>query len=133
MKVYFCYSKQAYDAGLLEESRKLIEQSYPPGTDIVDSSDLDWKGLVKQHGSQEVAYVEVVADHDEVVVLEHHGYLGKGLFSQLNYAKELQRPAWVLRKTAGYLRLLSVKRVSINDPSNWKWKYGVVEVGEERS
>lgn len=133
MKVYFCYSKQAYDVGLLDEARETLKSSYPDGTEIVDSSTLDWKGLVKQHGSQEVAYVEVVADHDEIVVLEHHGYVGKGLHSQLTYAQELQRPAFVLRKIGNYLRLMSVKRVSINDASNWKWKYGIVEVGEERS
>lgn len=132
MKIYFCYSKQAYDEGLLEEAREAIRNTYPAGTEIFESANLDWKGLVKQHGNQEVAYVEVVADHDEVVCLEHHGYLGKGLYSQLLYAQELQRPSFVLRKHGNYLRLMTVKRVVEYDKSNWKWKYGVVEIGDER-
>lgn len=132
MKVYFCYSKQAYDEGLLDTARQSIKNTYPPGTEVIESNDLDWKELVKMHGSQEVAYVEVVADHDEIVVLEHHGYLGKGLYAQLLYARELQKPSYVLRVRGNYLLLMEVKRVREYDTSNWKWKYGVVDVGEER-
>lgn len=129
-RIYFCYSKQER-LSHIEKCLPYIERAFP-GATIIDSGSLDWEALVAEWKSHERAYLEVVNQYDETVVLEHGGFLGRGLYSQVNYTLEIQHPCWVLRDVATTPTLFVVKAVHVHDPNNWKYYYGMLELGSER-
>jgi hypothetical protein len=142
LRVYVCHSKSQTEEDLMPEVTAAVKRGFPTSA-FVDSDDLDWDALIKKHSSYEVACVNVIADHDVIVAREHGGYLGRGLYSQLRYALELQKPTFVIRQgvehsmvadeqmTPGWY-LHEVKRVAIHDANNWKYYFGVAEVGAAR-
>ena len=144
LKVYLCHSKSQTEEDMIPEVTAALKRGFPTST-IVDSDDLDWDAAVKRDGSFEVACVNIVADHDIIIAREHAGYLGRGLYSQLRYALELRKPTFVIRQETEHAlieratrdlqpgwHLFEVKRVAIHDANNWKYYYGLAEVGSSR-
>lgn len=131
-KVYFACSKQSAQQSLLEQCVKEIRHSFV-GAAVIDSNTLDWKAILAKHGSQSVAYVDVVSQFDHIVVLEHCGFLGKGLYDQLRYAGEMNKGRWVIKPMGnGILKIHTVKNIDVNDENDWKYKYGLLTEGDER-
>lgn len=130
-KVYFACSKQATLQSVLDRCVEEIKHSFNDA-EVTESNLLDWKGLLVTHKSQGIAYADVVSQHDHIVVLEHHGFLGKGLYDQLSLAGEMNKGRWVIRPEDGEFKIFVVLSIAVHDENNWRYQYGTVNAGEER-
>lgn len=112
MKVYFAHSMLIYGTGESLRAVRYIKKLIP-GCRILNPEDLTWSELESRYGKAG-AFWAVVKACDAVVVLEHKGHIGRGVYCEARAAMRQKKPLFVLRK----LHLIPVKSVKIKNP-NW--------------
>jgi len=85
----------------------------------------DWKVICPNTDLGELpggmrAYLEVVAQCDLVIAMEHKGFVGRRVFCEIYRAFCANKPAFVLRKG----KLFEVVTLKENDPNDWETYYG---------
>lgn len=131
-RVYFATSKRGQPASLLRRCVQVLSASFP-GAQIAESNNLNWNALVREHGDQTAAFIDVVNGHDHVVVLEDEGFLGRGLYDTLKFAAELGKFRWVIRPVGdNQFKIFAVKLAVVHDEKDWHRRYGKIEIGDER-
>jgi len=70
------------------------------------------------------AYLKIVEWADLVVVSEYAGFIGKGVYSEIQHAQNNRIPVKCLRGS----KLLEVKDTSIYNQSDYRFRYGKIIV-----
>jgi hypothetical protein len=111
-RIYYAHSMLIY--GTLKEKqelkilRKKFQNVLCPNQDIGDVQ----KGMS--------AYLKIVEWADLVVVSEYLGFIGKGVYSEIQHAQNNGIPVKCLRGS----KLLEVKDTSIYNASDYRIRYG---------
>lgn len=67
-------------------------------------------------------YLNVVTWCDCMIVMEHKGHIGKGVFQEVNHAISQNKLVWVLRGKS----LIPIKCIEIVDETDWCVRYGKI-------
>jgi hypothetical protein len=121
--VYFAHSKLDYETSRAAKVRSLIRHARP-GKRLLDPSRMreTWTQLVERLGSIEAVYELVTSCVHEVVALEHKGFVGRGVFLELEQAAHRGLPRYVVRGQ----QLVPVEGIELFDPDDYKRSYGRV-------
>lgn len=69
-------------------------------------------------------YLRISAWADVVVVSEYKGYVGRGVYEEVEQALKLKQTVYCIRENDTGLILLPVKQVEIHNSGDWKRNYG---------
>ncbi len=123
MKVYYAHSIKIYDTEVEEEEYSFLREKYEnvfnPNTEI------EYK---KEEGMR--PYLDVVITSDLIICSEFEGYIGKGVFREVEFALRNNIPVYCLRQDDGdfyLLEVISVKLINENDPYV---RYGHLKIKE---
>jgi hypothetical protein len=128
--VYFAHSKLDYSTSRAAKVRSLIRDERPDMR-LLDPSRMGevWPDLAQRLGSHEAVYELVIECSAQVVALEHKGFVGRGVFTELQLAQRRGLPCYVVRDK----RLVPVESIQIFDKEDYKRCYGrVFAKGEVR-
>lgn len=128
--VYFAHSKLDYESSRAAKVRSLIHQTWPDKR-LLDPSRMreTWPDLAARLGGQDPVYELVISCVREVVALEHRGFVGRGVFTELQLAQRRGLPCFAVRDQ----KLVPVEAIEIVDPDDFKRRYGRLLVkGEVR-
>ncbi len=121
--VYFAHSKLDYNTSKAAKVRSMIRDRRHDARLLDPSRMLEtWPDLVARLGGQEQVYELVIGCVSEVVALEHKGFVGRGVFTELELASRRGLPRFVVRSN----QLLPVARIELHDPEDFKRAYGRV-------
>lgn len=73
-------------------------------------------------------YLAVLSWCDSVFVLEHGGHVGRGVYSEVAHALQLQKPVVVLRRGQFYA-VTGLKEI---DNGDWKIRFGKLKVKPQK-
>lgn len=125
MNVYFAHSLRSYGTAPAFQAKAAITQQWP-GSTLQDPEHLDWNELVYRVGSHEAAYEHTAQNADVVAVLEHQGYVGKGVFTIVEHALRLQKPVFAFRDA----KWCAVSNALLFDGGrDWKVRYAQINIG----
>ncbi|MHA1344708.1 MAG: hypothetical protein ACTSQG_12020 [Promethearchaeota archaeon] len=123
MKVYYAHSIRIYDTEIEEKEYSFLREKYEnvfnPNTEIEYKIEEGMK-----------PYLDAVKASDLIIYLEFEGFVGKGVFREVELALINNIPVYCLRQDNGkfiLLEVISVKLINENDPYV---KYGRLEVKE---
>lgn len=140
--VYFAHSMRDYGSYEAQAAVMLIRDLYRKRGEsfcIFDPEDLPWDTLgarlrsssIADENPNELVFDWVIAQSHEIVALEHAGYVGRGVYSELERGLAQQKPCYVLRvESLQPHRLVPVKGLRLVDPEDWKVRYGAVEIAK---
>ncbi len=114
MKVYYAHSMQLYESLKEKQELKFLRTRF----DNVLCPNKD----IGKAGRGMSAYLKIVEWADLVVASEYEGFVGLGVFSEIQHALNVGIPVKCLRKN----KLLDVKEVIIHSPRDYRIKYGEV-------
>lgn len=120
--VYFAHSMLDYNTEREKLIRDDLESHLLDGMKLVCPN----RDLQKLFGKDMNAYLAYVKTCDLVIVLEHGGFVGKGVYLEVETAVDANIPVLVLRDSLLY----HVKGVVAFDRNDWKNKYGKLVVGD---
>ena len=113
-RIYYAHSMQTYGTLKEKQELKILRKKFPnvlcPNQDIGDA----------QNGMS--AYLKIVEWADLVVVSEYEGFIGKGVYAEIQHAHNSGIPVKCLRRR----KLLEVIDTSIYNPSDYRFRYGKV-------
>lgn len=123
MKVYYAHSKKIYDTEIEEKEYNFLREKYEivynPNTEIE---------YEREEGMK--PYLDAVKTSDLVICSEFEGYIGKGVFREVELALRNNIPVYCIRQNDGLfllVKVISVKLINENDPYV---RYGYLEVKE---
>ena len=123
MKVYYAHSKKIYGTEIEEKEYNFLRERYEnvfnPNTEI------EYK---KEEGMR--PYLDAVKASDLVICSEFEGYIGKGVFREVELALINNIPVYCLRQEDGIFLLLEVISVKLINEDDSYVTYGRLEVKE---
>lgn len=128
--VYFAHSKLDYCTSRAAKVRSLVRE-HRPDARLLDPSRFGqtWNDLAERFGSQDAVYQFVVGCADEVVALEHEGFVGRGVFTELEIANQRGLPRFVVRGG----KLVPVDSIELFNQNDFKRCYGRVFVNGDHT
>jgi len=112
--VYYAHSKCIYNTPREKSELKWLRKKFAKVLD--PNSDMGELGDVNP-------YLRAVGEHDAVVCSEYKGYIGKGVYHEVDHALRCGRKVWCLRKRLGVFYLKPVKKTEFYDGNDWKVCY----------
>lgn len=121
-RIYFAHSKLDYNQPAETRAMADIRRLFPHASVICPNRDIGEspRGLR--------TYLAIVDWCDHVIVLEHRGTIGRGVFEEVRFALIKGKVVLVIRK--GKFRL--VERVRILNEHNWADGYAVLDLRPDR-
>jgi hypothetical protein len=115
MTIFFSHSKLDYDSVREERVRSLLETIDKV---LCPHRDMGEKGSMKP-------YLLALSKCRWVVVLEHRGSIGRGVYEEVKHALRLKIPVFVIRQDY----LVSVVNAIETGTNNWVSNYATLVVG----
>lgn len=119
MRAYFAHSKLDYGTRKEVRVRLRIRQRF--GDVLCPNRDIGERGSI-------APYLEAIDQCQTVAVLEHGGFVGRGVFVEVEHALSRKKPVWALRGPDW----APVKGVRLFDPDDWKLRYGKLQISKQR-
>ena len=116
MKIYYAHSKITYgtkkEADELLHIKSIFQNVICPNADIGEAS----AGLA--------AYLSIIRWSDILIASEYEGFIGLGVFKEIEYALSLNKRCLCLRNIAGRFSLMPIHGVELLNASDIKKTYG---------
>jgi hypothetical protein len=111
-KIYYAHSKMIYGTMQEKEEIALLRKKYK----VVDpNNDMGELGNIQP-------YLRRIEKCDGVVCSEYNGYIGKGVYTEVEHALRLGKFVFCIRKG----KLLVVKELLPVDGQDWARRYGKI-------
>jgi len=114
-QVYFSHSKLIYDTK--EETKNLSYLKEVFKCVVCPNNDMGEKGSISP-------YLKMIEECGLVVALPYKKFIGKGVFAEVEHALSLNIPVLMLEEKTFKV----VTGVSTHDDTDWKFKYGKLEL-----
>lgn len=121
-RIYFAHPMVSYGSQDVRAADAWLRGQF--GKDEVrNPEDMDWSRYAAKIGNEAV-FQAVIYATDEVVVLEHHGYIGRGCYREVELALLANKPVWSLWQEHLF-RVDSMVRI---DELDWKYRYAILVI-----
>lgn len=115
MKIaYFAHSKLDYDKEKEHQTKARIAEFgfrvFCPNKNLGETGNISH-------------YLRVLDWCDLVFALEHDGYIGRGVYAEIERALSIKKPCFVIRKNLFY-KIISIKQEPSGD---WRIRYGKIK------
>lgn len=123
-RIYFAHSMREYATARAGVALQEIARLWP-GARVLDPEALSWSWLERALGGCEAVYRWAVEHTAWLVVLEHQGHVGRGVYTEVSLALEADKPVWALRRQHDRTwERCRVEGVELIDRRDWKVRYG---------
>lgn len=113
MLIYYAHSKKSY--GSVEEQKVVARLA--KRHQVINPRDMGELGSIKP-------YLVKVNKSQAVAVSEYQGFIGRGVYEEVQYALYLNRPVYLVRSDR--LKAMAITGAKIYDSSDWKVHYAIL-------
>lgn len=119
MKVYYAHSMRIYNTEREAEELEYLHKTYGE-ENVINPANL-------RYGNDMPAYFREISECDKVISSTYLGYIGRGVYTEIEHAQDEPLPVTVLRgsKKHGF-REVNVEGVETFDRNDWSVAYGVL-------
>lgn len=125
MRIYYAHSRHIYGTYVENAERTLISRRYP-GCEIVNPADM-FHGPDAQRIWDEWLRTGGLSSMDILVFTDYNGYVGKGVYTEITYARGLDIPVVYMTHTGRF-----TKRFILGAPDERDWiRYSKVMIDQD--
>ncbi len=110
IRAYFAHPVSTYGTEQEKTALKILRKEYPlllcPNTDM------------QNFGGDMKYYLKIVEWCDAVLVMTDKGFIGRGVYQEIQKARKLKKPVFVIYKLRP-LELAPIQKIKITDRGNW--------------
>lgn len=116
-KFYWVHSKRIYRTTAERILRQYLEKRFQNHKLICPNRDLGKLGSIEK-------YLDIIDTCEFVVATEYCGYLGRGVFTEVQYSLESKKPTLLIQNN---FKLIRIKSIELYDPNDWVVKFGKIK------
>jgi hypothetical protein len=114
---YWAHSKRIYRTQAERILREYLEKRFQNHKLVCPNRDLGELGSIQK-------YLDIIDTCEFVVATEYCGYLGRGVFTEVQYSLESNKPTLLINNN---FKMIRIKSIELYDPNDWVLKYGQIK------